>query len=190
MHRDTLAGFFEDLASKTGDFLVYDDGFRTRRYRYEDVGAAARGFAARLHAAGLVKGDAVLFWAENRPEWIAAFWGCVLAGVIVVPVDYRSSLDFARRVGAVVRARVALVGDEVTAAPAEDAGGAGLPGGCSVWRMSQLDWRDRRRAPSVALTRDDVAEIIFTSGRPPNPKASSSPIATSSRTSSRSSARS
>src|SRR5450759_3189042 len=117
MHRDTLAGFFEDLASKTGDFLVYDDGFRTRRYRYQDVGDAARGFAARLHAAGLVKGDAVLFWAENRPEWIAAFWGCVLAGVIVVPVDYRSSLDFARRVGAVVRARVALVGDEVTAAP-------------------------------------------------------------------------
>ena len=36
--------------------------------------------------------------------------------------------------------------------------------------MSQLDWHDRRRAPSVALTRDDVAEILFTSGATAEPK--------------------
>src|SRR5512137_2773076 len=67
MPRDTLVGFFDDLASKTGEFLVYDDGFRTYRHAYPDVAASARNFAARLADAGLRKGDAVLFWAENRP---------------------------------------------------------------------------------------------------------------------------
>src|SRR5512137_1781606 len=115
MPRETLVDFFEDLSAKAGEFLVYDDGFRTRRYHYREVAAAARGFAGRLHEAGLRKGDAVLVWAENRPEWIVAFWGCVVAGVVVVPIDYRSSLDFARRVAVIVHARLALVGDDVAA---------------------------------------------------------------------------
>ena len=62
--------------------------------------AAARAFAARLHAAGLRKGDAVLFWSENRPEWIVALWGCLLQGVVAVPIDYRASADFLQRVRA------------------------------------------------------------------------------------------
>jgi long-chain acyl-CoA synthetase len=170
MHRDTLVGFFDDLGSKIGEFLVYDDGFRTRRYRYQDVAVAARGFAGRLHEAGLRKGDAVLFWAENRPEWIAAFWGCVIAGIVVVPIDYRSSLEFARRVAAIVRARVALVGDDVATAGAGGDDLEGLPGGIETWHLSHIDWRDRRSAPPVSLTRDDVAEIIFTSGATAEPK--------------------
>jgi len=170
MRRDTLVGFFEDLDSKAGEFLVYDDGFRTRRYRYRDVTAAARGFAGRLHAAGLRKGDAVLFWSENRPEWIAAFWGCVTAGIVVVPIDYRSSLEFARRIGGIVRARIALVGDDVPALAGGDADRAALADGIEAWPLSRLDWRDRRAAPPVPLTRDDVAEIVFTSGATAEPK--------------------
>ncbi len=86
--RDTLIDFFHDLARARGPFLVYDDGFRTRNYSYLEVGRAARGFSARLAAAGLRKADTVVFWSENRPEWIVAFWGCLLAGIIVVPVDW------------------------------------------------------------------------------------------------------
>jgi long-chain acyl-CoA synthetase len=168
MPRETLVGFFDDLAAESGEFIVYDDGFRTRRYLYREVAAAARGFAGRLHDAGLRKGDAALFWAENRPEWIAAFWGCVLTGVVVVPIDFRSSVEFARRVGGIVRARVALVGDDVTAM--ETAGQASLGADIDVWRLSHLDWHDRRTAPPVPLAGDDVAQIIFTSGATAEPK--------------------
>src|SRR5207302_4336501 len=76
--RDTLIDFFGDLAHARGEFLVHDDGFRSRGYTYEEVGRAARGFAARLAAAGVGKNDKVVFWSENRPEWIVAFWGCLL----------------------------------------------------------------------------------------------------------------
>ena len=187
MRRETLVDFFEDLAAKAGEFLVYDDGFRTRRYQYREVAAAARGFAGRLHEAGLRKGDAVLFWAENRPEWIAAFWGCVLAGVVVVPIDFRSSAEFARRVGGIVRARVALVGDDVTAPDAD--GQASLGADIDVWRLSHLDWRDRAAHPPSRWRETMSPRSSSRRAQRPSPRASSSPTATCWPTSSPSSAR-
>jgi long-chain acyl-CoA synthetase len=114
-----------------------------------------------LTAAGIRKGDKVVFWSENRPEWIVAFWGCLLGGVIVVPIDYRASLEFLVRIVGRVAARVVLVGEDVPPVPPSlDA---------PVWRLHQLEWRDA--APlMVAIARDDVAEIIFTSGATGEPK--------------------
>src|SRR3982074_2350681 len=89
--RDTLIDFFQDFSAAGGDFLVYDDGFRTRSYTYREMDRMARAFAARLHEVGLRKGDAVVFWSENRPEWIAAFWGCPLRGRVVVPIHSHPS---------------------------------------------------------------------------------------------------
>jgi long-chain acyl-CoA synthetase len=111
--RDTLIDFFHDLARARGLFLVYDDGFRCRSHTYAQVARAARGFAARLHELGLRKGDKVVFWSENRPEWIVAFWGCLLGGIVVVPVDYRASPDFLARVSRIVAAKLLLIGQDV-----------------------------------------------------------------------------
>ena len=102
-----------DLASAHGTFLVHDDGFRPRTWRYSDVARAARGFCARLYGAGLTKGDKVVFFSENRPEWIAALWGCLLGGLVVVPIDYRASPEFLARVARIVKARLILVGQDV-----------------------------------------------------------------------------
>lgn len=161
MARDTLIDFFRDLARTRGAFLVYDDGFRSRTYSYGQVGRAAAGFAARLHEAGLRKGDKVIFWSENRPEWIVAFWGCLLVGVVVVPVDYRASPDFLARVVRIVAARFVLVGQDVPPVPFDMK--------VAVWPLHELDWRDGT-PPEVAIGRDDVAEIMFTSGATAEPK--------------------
>src|SRR4051794_35755635 len=96
--RETLLDFFADLAQHQDEFLVYDDGYRSHSYRYSEVAGAARSFAARLQAEGILAGDKIIFWSENRPEWIVAFWGCLLAGAVAVPVDYRASVDLLRRV--------------------------------------------------------------------------------------------
>src|ERR671914_1210802 len=117
MKRDTLVDFFRDLITIRGEFLVYDDGYRRRVHTYEEVGRAARGFAARLASAGLRQGDKVVFWGENRPEWIACYWGCLLLGVIVVPIDYRSTPDFLARVVRLVESRIILLGDDVSPVP-------------------------------------------------------------------------
>ena len=57
VRRETLVDFFADLVTIRGDFLVYDDGYKRRVHSYAEVGRAARGFAARLSAAGIRQGD-------------------------------------------------------------------------------------------------------------------------------------
>jgi len=163
VQRNTLIDFFRDLARIRGEFLVYDDGYRRRAHTYEDVARAARGFAARLAAAGFSKGDKVVFWGENRPEWVAAYWGCLLSGIIAVPIDYRSSAEFVLKVRALVAARLVLTGDEV----------AELPAGHAfqfVWAFADFDWRADGPVPDVPISRDDVIQIIFTSGATAEPK--------------------
>lgn len=161
MPRDTLIDYFDDLSRAKGPFLVYDDGFRARSHSYAEVGRAARRFASRLADAGVRKGDKVVFWSENRPEWVVAFWGCLLGGVIVVPIDYRASPEFLARITARVAAKLVLVGEDVPPVPQL----LGVP----VWRLHELEWRDGE-PPAVAIDRDDVAEIIFTSGATGEPK--------------------
>jgi long-chain acyl-CoA synthetase len=163
MKRDTLVDFFRDLITIRGDFLVYDDGYRRRVHSYEEVGRAARGFAARLAAAGIRKGDKVVFWGENRPEWIACYWGCLISGIIVVPIDYRSSPDFVGRVSRLVNASLLLLGDDV-ANVAETVNQTGSE------FFRDLDWRADGPMPDVAISRDDIIQIIFTSGATAEPK--------------------
>ena len=178
MPRETLLDFFTDLSRITGTFLVHDDGFRVRSWSYAEVAAAAEAFARTLAAHGIGHDDKVVVWGENRPEWIVAFWGTVLRGAIVVPIDYRASPDFLGKVARIVEARVVLVGDEVE-----------LPAGTvadavPVWRLAGLgsvpgapkpDAAEAGAATTASLapftpTRDTVVEIIFTSGATAEPK--------------------
>jgi long-chain acyl-CoA synthetase len=164
MARDTLLDFFADFASTRGEFLVYDSGFRSHSHTYADVARAARAFAARLHGAGIRKADTVLFWSENRPEWVVALWGCLLQGVVAVPIDYRTSAEFLVRVREIVKARVLLTGDEV------NLDRDGVQDGLDVWALGDLDWRSTASVPDAPVTRDDVVEVIFTSGATAEPK--------------------
>ena len=163
MPRGSLIDFFDDLARTSGHFLTYDDGYRSRSYEYGDVAAAALALATRLDQHGIGKGDHVVIWMENRPEWIWTLWACLLRGVVLVPIDYRASADFLLRVAAIVSAKTIVVGDSV----------AELKTGIPVWRINEIAVTrvatdaDRNRP---ALTAEDVAEIIFTSGATSEPK--------------------
>ena len=165
MPRDTLIDFFRDLTAIRADFLVYDDGYRRRRYTYAEVGLAARGFAQKLNIMGLQKGDTVIFWGENRPEWLACYWGCLIAGIVVVPIDFRSSAAFVAEVRTLVRARLVLSGDD----PQFSLDGINLDG-AARWRFSDLDWHADGPMPSITASRDDIIQIIFTSGATSAPK--------------------
>src|SRR3990172_7350607 len=130
MPRRTLIDFFADLSAIDGEFIVFDDGYRSWSYTYGDIAGAARAFAGRLRGAGITSGQAVAVWAENRAEWVIALWGCILEGVVLVPIDYRASADLLRRIVSIVDAKAVLVGD---ATEFEAVGATPL-----VWKLSEL----------------------------------------------------
>jgi long-chain acyl-CoA synthetase len=58
------------------------------RWTFSRLAEESRRVARGLLASGLVKGDRVAIWAENRPEWMAVWMGTVIAGIYIVPVDF------------------------------------------------------------------------------------------------------
>lgn len=65
------------------DFLVYEG----QRFTFEEHYRHAATLAARLVDAGVTKGDRVAIASRNLPQWIIAFWGAVLTGAVVVPIN-------------------------------------------------------------------------------------------------------
>ena len=163
MRRDTLLDFFASFDENSGRFLIYDDGFRSEAFPYGEVVRRAREFAVWLRSEAFQAGDKVVLYGENRPEWVIAFWGCLLEGVIVVPVDFRSPLDFVRRVCQITAARLVLTGTE--APPLEPTAGVrALPLGSLVSNIGMS-----ANIPAT-VTAENTAEIIFTSGATSDPK--------------------
>ena len=136
------------------------DGYRLRKWSYGELVDGTHAAAARLIEAGVHPGERVLIWGENSPEWIAWFWACVLRGVAVVPVDFRSSAELANRILANVEARVALCGTDVDSAAIL---------GAPVWRLNQELASGSRVDPAEA-SEDDIVEIVYTSGSTGEPK--------------------
>jgi predicted CoA-binding protein/acyl-coenzyme A synthetase/AMP-(fatty) acid ligase len=170
-----LIDFFDRYIQGPSEALVYDDGFRQWAYTYDQLRATAEAFAGQLVGAGLQTGDRLLIWSDSRPEWVAAFWACVLCGVTVVPVDAAASPDLIGRIVKVAEPRGILAGDRLAVGP--------VPAPTFVWRVRHIRWRDSSAprashggaATEPGFTRARVdplttAEIVFTSGTTGEPK--------------------
>jgi len=135
--------------------LRFYNGFRTWKLTYRELYGQIGAFVAYLDRAGLQKGDRVLIWSENRPEWVSVFWGCVARGVHVVPVDYRSSVELVQRIHAEVQARLIVTGDGVHTEGME----------LSRFSMAELSGLPPyERFEASPIFPDDVVEIVYTSG--------------------------
>jgi long-chain acyl-CoA synthetase len=138
--------------------------FRTRTWRYRDIATIVPRAARVLADAGLARDDRVILWAVNRPEWGMAFLAIAHAGGVAVPLDVRHTVDFGRKIVAQTGA-VLVVASRQTEASARE---LGLP---IVWIETLPDHARRAEPlPAADITRDTLAEIVFTSGTTGEPK--------------------
>ena len=84
MRATVLSYLDEFLARGVETAFAHRRGLRVARWSYQQIAQTAFQFARELEARGVGKGDLILFWAENSPEWVASFFGCLLRGVIIV----------------------------------------------------------------------------------------------------------
>ena len=156
--RETLLSFLNDCRAHGKQIAVASwRGVRLSRASYARLSSSAFQFARELEERGIGKGDRVLFWGENSPEWIACFYGCLLRGVVVVPLDLKSAPDFVARVQQQVSAKLLLSDEPQTQLDIPRLAFTGLP------RHSDQPY------PSVAKP-DDLVQIVFTSGTTAEPK--------------------
>src|SRR5256884_7210401 len=164
--RTTLASYLDDFLSRDDETaFAHTHGLRVRRWSYSQIAKTAFRLARELEARRIAKGDRVLLWARNSPEWVSVFFGCLLRGVIVVPLDLQSEPGFVKRVQEQVKAKLALC-DVATSALV----GKPLP----VIEFDELDSQIAHHSSNPYSTTDigfdDTVEIVFTSGTTAEPK--------------------
>lgn len=164
--RKNLLSFLDDCqkhGSQTA--LAHRRGLRFSRWSYLRLRQGAHQFTRELEIRGISKGDRVLIWAENSPEWVAAFFGCLLRGVIVVPLDFESLPEFAARVQQQVQAKLILCsGDRLHEFKPD------VPSLRLEDLFDSISLHSTEAYSAEGIVDNDIAEIIFTSGTTAEPK--------------------
>ena len=157
------------------------------RYSYADLRKFALEIGARLRGHGLRKGDRVVLFSENQPEWGVAYLGAVRNGLTVVPIDAQTWQTEAWSIAAFTEAKAILASEKCFSRLTEERLGdneasetpvlllnvnehcrtfarSDLPRSCPEGASEQ----ENQDFPEVSP--DDPASIIFTTGTMVDPR--------------------
>src|ERR1700726_3493606 len=179
MSRPNLLSLFDDFHRQSKDTAaIQRRGYRRESWTYADLAKIAFRLAGDLKQNGIRTGDRVLLWGPNCAEWMAAFWGCLLRGAVVVPIDDGATLKFAKDVARETSAKLVIAS-------------RGKPALAAILALNLEDLPDRSREPCTGaiqddphgprpaiyqsladepITRNHVAQILFTSGTTAEPR--------------------
>jgi long-chain acyl-CoA synthetase len=163
MQRGSVTQYLDNFLRRGREqAYVQRRGYRTVRWSYGQTAELAFRLARELATRGISKGDRVLIWGPNCVEWVAAFFGCALRGVIVVPMDDGAAPEFALRVAQQVSAKLLVCSREHTQASVATLILDDLP--------EILAHHSAARYDPAAIEKGDPLEIVFTSGTTAEPK--------------------
>ena len=181
MPRRNLLSLFENFSRYANDLaFVQLQGYRRETQTYADLTRHAISCAEELRRRGIRTNDRVLLWAPNSFEWVAAFWGCLLTGAVAVPLDDSSTFEFVSRVINDASVKFAFVSRSklsfplpVSNLPIEEivslAAARNNSGNCRPADIPDIVG-DNKSFSDLPITRDHIAQILFTSGTTSEPR--------------------
>lgn len=151
----------KNLKSKKG-FFYYRGKYRTLSCSFNEVYDYAARFAGLLKELKLKHGDRVIIKGQNRPEWVFAYLGCLMAGAVAVPLDQKSGYDFEERVQKKVNAKLKIYsGPEHKSSKLKS---------ISMKEIREVLESVQPLERKDEAVDDDLAQVIFTSGTTAEPK--------------------
>jgi long-chain acyl-CoA synthetase len=169
MSRKNLLSLFAEFARFGDDVAVIQNrGYRREKLTYTELYARVLFWSYALAGRGVGPSDRVLLWGPNSAEWVATYWGILLRGAVVVPMDAAAAPDFVQR--AIQDAGVKLI--------LRDRQQMELPGAPPSMIINDLKYvvassrpvPDAGVDPGDASTRSTIAEILYTSGTTAEPR--------------------
>jgi long-chain acyl-CoA synthetase len=175
---DSLLDIIDQAEARYGGRFAFgmrsDDG-STEQWTYRELNRRSRIVAWRLRQLGLRPGDRILTWAPSTPGVPAVYFGAMRAGLMLVPLDLTMAAGTIERIVARADARRLVLGEGRDAPDPADARLERYP----TSFVSKLtadpdssfptDWEHQVNSwkrPS----REEIAEIVFTSGTTGEPK--------------------
>jgi long-chain acyl-CoA synthetase len=171
--RRTLLTYLDDYLQR-GNAIMFAQrrGLRHFRWSYKQLVLTARRIARELESRGIAKGERVLLCGENNPEWVAAFWGCLLRGAVVVPLDKESTEQFVFSVRQQTDAKLIMASRDVAAVERLAAGVEFM--NVPLLALDELNEivapHSTEPYPFEGVDESTLVEIIFTSGTTSTPK--------------------
>ena len=167
--RTQLATLVEDMRRwGMSPALVEHRGVRRYTTSYGALTALALRVAAELERRGIGPGERVVLWGANSAAWIAVYFGCVLRGVLPVPLDAAGDPAFAASVVREVRPRW-IAGDRNLLRRL----GPEILSGLEYTELDRLENafpQETAASLPITLGPDSPLQIIFTSGTTGTPK--------------------
>lgn len=175
------AVLFDNLSAGNGDRPAVHCGAET--LSYAALCARACRIGAGLLSLGLARGDRVLLFLNDSPDYAAAIFGAIRAGLVPVLINTLSPKDLVRFYLEDSGARAAVVAKEhVELFDAETVGGTSLaalvvidgpaPGGLPVEAVAGPDWLGQFAGTLEAAPthRNEMAFWMYSSGSTGRPK--------------------
>lgn len=131
---------------------------------YAELHEHVRRGAAALQATGLAPGDRVLLLMEGRPEWAAAFFAILEAGLVAVPMPASTSPESAAAAARYAEVRACALSEKTLAL-------AGALAGVRHVSLDDLFASERCPPAPASAGEQDVALLAFTSGSTARPHA-------------------
>jgi len=81
----------------TRTVFIEKQKYRTKIWTFNDLWDKTTQAVNYIDEKNLSKGDKIIISAPNSPYWATLFFACAIKGVIVVPLDMNSSVDFIKK---------------------------------------------------------------------------------------------